>query len=208
MTSEHHEPRVVVMIAPGSEEIEAVTVIDVLRRAGMAVTVASCSADCGLHITASRGVKLTADCHLNELADAGEDAIVLPGGLPGSECLRDTPALITRLRRHQQAGRWLAAICAAPAVVLAHHDLLGDARVTCHPGFQQQLPAAQRQTERVVIDRAHRLLTSQGPGTALEFSLALVALLCGRQRAETVAGPMVAGADIQQLLAQLRDDIP
>jgi len=202
MTIDSNTPRVVVMIAPGSEEIEAVTVIDVLRRAGVTVTVASCAADGGRQITASRGVTLVADLHLNELPEGEFDAIALPGGLPGSECFRDTPELIALLRRHQQAGRWLAVICAAPAVVLAHHELLGSARVTCHPGFWEQLPAGQRQTERVVIDRPHKLLTSQGPGTALEFSLALVAQLCGRQRAEEVAAPMVAGQEVQPLLRQ------
>jgi len=200
MTTNSNPPNVVVMIAPGSEEIEAVTVIDVLRRAGVAVTVASCATDGERQVTASRGVKLVADLHLNELPDSDFDAIVLPGGLPGSECFRDTPELIALLRRQQQARRWLAVICAAPAVVLAHHDLLGQAKVTCHPGFQEQLPAAQRQTARVVLDRQHKLLTSQGPGTALEFSLALVGLLCGEAKAAEVAAPMVAGQEVQQAL--------
>ena len=88
-------------------------------------------------------------------------------------------------------GRWRAAICAAPAVVLLHHDLLGDASATCHPGFQARLPAAQLSTARVVRDDAHRLITSQGPGTAIEFALELVRVLRGDEAARAVAGPMV-----------------
>jgi protein deglycase len=76
-------------------------------------------------------------------------------------------------------------------VVLQHHDLLGDASVTCHPGFQAQLPTRQLSTARVVTDETHRLVTSQGPGTAIEFALALVRVLCGDEAALAVAGPMV-----------------
>ncbi|HHQ4586262.1 TPA: DJ-1/PfpI family protein, partial [Aeromonas hydrophila] len=77
------------------------------------------------------------------------------------------------------------------AVVLQHHDLLGDASATCHPGFQARLPAAQLSTVRVVTDQAHRLITSQGPGTAIEFALELVRVLRGDEAARAVAGPMV-----------------
>lgn len=132
-----------------------------------------------------------ADCHLDELTSRDFDAMVVPGGLPGSEVIRDTPLAIDLLREQAALGRWRAAICAAPAVVLHHHGLLGDASVTCHPGFQARLPAAQLSTARVVRDDAHRLITSQGPGTAIEFALELVRVLRGDEAARAVAGPMV-----------------
>jgi 4-methyl-5(b-hydroxyethyl)-thiazole monophosphate biosynthesis len=136
-------------------------------------------------------VHLIADCHIDELTSRDFEAIVVPGGLPGSEAIRDTPLAIDLLREQAALGRWRAAICAAPAVVLQHHELLGDASVTCHPGFQASLPAVQLSTARVVTDEAHRLITSQGPGTAIEFALEIVRVLCGDDTALAVAGPMV-----------------
>jgi len=178
--------RVLVAVAQGTEEIEAVTVIDVLRRAGAEVTVASVEAE--PLITASRGVRLLADCLIDDCR--GEyDLIVLPGGMPGAERLRDCAALIERLREQRRAGRAYAAICAAPAVALQPHGLLAGHQATAHPGFIEQLPAAQASSARVVVDGS--CITSRGPGTALEFSLALVAQLFGQAAAEAVAAPLV-----------------
>jgi 4-methyl-5(b-hydroxyethyl)-thiazole monophosphate biosynthesis len=116
---------------------------------------------------------------------------VVPGGLPGSEVIRDTPLAIDLLKEQAALGRWRAAICAAPVVVLQHHGLLDGAIVTCHPVFQTQLPASLLSRERVVRDEAHRLITSQGPGSAIEFALELVRVLRGDELAMAVAGPMV-----------------
>ncbi|MEE1673876.1 DJ-1/PfpI family protein [Agarivorans aestuarii] len=182
--------KVMVAIASGSEEIEAVSIIDVLRRAEITVDVVSIEADMSLEIVASRGVKLVADLHISDIDPADYQMLVLPGGVPGSEAFRDCESLINILKQ-RKAKQWLAAICAAPAIVLAEHQLLGDADVTCHPGFQQQLPQSQLSEERVVVDQAHRLITSQGPGTAIEFSLALIAQLKDQESAELVAAPMV-----------------
>ncbi len=179
-------PRVLVPIANGTEEIEAVCIIDVLRRAGAMVTVASVGA---LQITASRGVKLVADCLIDECRGKPYDLVVLPGGIPGAEKLRDSEALIEILRNQKQAGGWLGAICAAPAVVLATHALLEGCRATAHPAFVDRLEDQTRVDERVVVDG--RCVTSRGPGTALEFALRLVALLCGEDKAREVAAPMV-----------------
>ncbi|MDH0347106.1 DJ-1 family glyoxalase III [Aeromonas dhakensis] len=182
---------VLVLVAPGSEEIETVAIVDTLVRGAIEVVLASCCPAGQRQIRASRGVQLVADCHLDELADQEFEAIVVPGGLPGSEVIRDTPRAITLLKAQAAAQRWRAAICAAPAVVLLHHDLLGEARATCHPGFQARLPAAQLSHARVVTDEAHHLITSQGPGTAIEFALELVRVLRGDEAAGAVAGPMV-----------------
>lgn len=182
---------VLVLVAPGSEEIETVAIVDTLVRASIEVVVASCCPAGQRQIRASRGVQIVADCHIDELTSRGFEAIVVPGGLPGSEAMRDTPLAIDLLKEQALRGRWRAAICAAPVVVLQHHQLLGDARVTCHPGFQAELLPAQLSTERVVRDETHRLITSQGPGTAIEFALEIVRVLRGDEAAHAVAGPMV-----------------
>ena len=132
-----------VLVAPGSEEIETVAIVDTLVRGGIEVVLASCGPTGARQICASRGVQIVADCHLDELTTCDFELIVVPGGLPGSEVIRDTPLAIDLLREQAALGRWRAAICAAPAVVLLHHDLLGDASATCHPGFQARLPGGQ-----------------------------------------------------------------
>ena len=183
---QHHQPSVLVPIADGSEEIEAVCIIDVLRRAGAAVTVASVG---HRQITASRGVRIVADCTIDACRDMRFDLVVLPGGIPGAEHLRDSQTLVDLLRRQHDDGGLYGAICAAPAVVLSHHGLLQGRRVTGHPAFTSQLTDGRPAAERVVVDGT--CVTSQGPGTAIEFALALVALLFDEAKAQEVAGPML-----------------
>lgn len=187
---------VLVLVAPGSEEIETVAIVDTLVRGHIEVVLASCCPSGQRQIRASHGVQIVADCHIDELTSRDFEAIVVPGGLPGSEVIRDTPLAIDLLKEQAVLGRWRAAICAAPVVVLQHHDLLGDARVTCHPGFQAKLPTAQLSTERVVRDEPHRLITSQGPGSAIEFALEIIRVLRGEDVAHTVADPMVMASSI------------
>jgi len=175
-----------VPIADGSEEIEAVCIIDTLRRAGVQVTVASVGQ---LQVTASRGVKLVADVQIADCVGRTYDAIALPGGMPGAEHLRDSPELIELLRQQKQTGRLYAAICAAPAVVLQHHKLLERTRATCFPGMRGKLDPAYASDERVVVDG--NCVTSQGPGTALEFALKLVELLVGPAIAREVGQAML-----------------
>ena len=175
-------------IADGTEELEAVTIIDVLRRADIQVTVASVGP---LQITASRGVKLVADCLIDECKDDIFDLIVLPGGLPGAEHLGDCEQLVQMLRTQREAGRLYTAICASPAVVLAPHDLLDGKQATCYPSFADALPDQTLASQRVVVDG--NCITSQGPGTALEFALELVRRLCGEPTAAQVGRAMLAG---------------
>lgn len=177
---------VLVPIAEGTEEIEAVTIIDVLRRAEAQVTVASVGA---LQITASRGVKIVADCLIEECKERDFDLIVLPGGIPGAEHLRDSPVLKEILMRQQTNGRLYAAICAAPAVVLQAHGLLENRLATCHPNFVEGLQDGSSVESRVVVDG--NCITSRGPGTAMAFSLKLVEMLFGKDKMEAVAAPMV-----------------
>lgn len=180
---------VLVPIGDGSEELEAVTIINVLRRAGAQVAVAS--VESGLQITASRKTKITADVKISECAGKSYDCIALPGGMPGAERLRDCPALIEMLKQQHKAGRLIAAICASPAVVLAHHHLLDGHKATCYPAFQAELPDRSEAAKRVVADG--NFITSQGPGTAMEFSLMLVEVLFGAEHRRQVAEPMLVG---------------
>lgn len=179
---------VLVPIADGCEELEAVTIIDVLVRADARVTTASVSS--ALQVTASRGVKLVADCIINDCCNQTFDLIALPGGLPGAEHLRDCGVLIEMLNTQMQAGRLYAAICASPAVVLAPHGLLEGKRATCYPTCADQLPDASDADKRVVVDG--NCITSQGPGTAMDFALELVRRLFDEQTMQQVGEAALA----------------
>jgi len=178
--------KVLVPIAEGTEEIEAVCIIDVLRRAGAEVTVASVDR---LEVKASRGVRLVADKLISECAENSYDLIVLPGGMPGAEHLRNCKELEAMLKKQCEEGKFYAAICASPVVVLLHHGLLEDRRATCHPSFADRLENSEAAESRVVVDG--NCVTSRGPGTALEFALKLVELLFGEEKVKEVAEPMV-----------------
>jgi 4-methyl-5(b-hydroxyethyl)-thiazole monophosphate biosynthesis len=177
---------VLVTIAEGIEEIEAVCLIDTLRRAGAQVTVASVGE---LNITASRGVKLGADKLIEDCANENYDLIVLPGGMPGAEHLRDNSQLTEMLVKQKAAGKLYSAICASPAVVLGTHGLLDDKKATCHPAMADKLVCKEKVIGRVVVDG--NCITSQGPGTAMELAIELIRQLFGDERAKQVAGPML-----------------
>jgi 4-methyl-5(b-hydroxyethyl)-thiazole monophosphate biosynthesis len=179
-----------VPIADGSEDIEAVTIIDVLRRAGMDVTVAS--AHDHLEIRAARDTRIIADALVSQCVGQEYDVIALPGGMPGAENLGTCEALMGLIEAQKAANRCFGAICAAPGVALAPRGFLDDYAATGHPNFQDALPDQSRVHERVVVDR--NCVTSQGPGTALEFALALVEQVCGQETRDQVAAPMVLPA--------------
>jgi len=177
---------VLVPIADATEEIEAVCIIDTLRRAGVTVTVASVGKP---QITASRGVKIVADTTLDACASQTFDMIAVPGGMPGAQTLSQSKVLVDLLKKQAQAGRWIAAICAAPAVVLQAHGLLGGIKATCHPAFHNQIDPAHLSKDSVVVDR--NVITAQGAGVAIEFSLTLVEYLVGRDKRKEVATALV-----------------
>jgi protein deglycase len=182
--------KALVPIADGSEEIEVVCIIDTLRRAGVEVTVASVMGR--REIKASRGTRIVADALIEACGHETYDLVALPGGMPGAEHLRDTPQLVALLSAQRAAGRLTAAICAAPAVALLPHGLLNGRRATCFPSFLSYLedaPSVEAATDRVVVDQD--LVTSRGPGTALEFSLKLVELLVGMQTAAVIGERML-----------------
>jgi 4-methyl-5(b-hydroxyethyl)-thiazole monophosphate biosynthesis len=179
--------KVLVPIADGSEELESVTVIDVLRRAGIDVTVASVGST--KQVVASRGVNLAADVLIADCKQQVFDLIALPGGMPGAEYLRDSAELTEMLKAQAEAGRFYAAICAASVIVLQHHGLLAGRKATCYPSLAPQLVNGEAADQKVVIDK--NCITSQGPGTALAFALKLVEMLLGSDKAEHIAKEML-----------------
>jgi len=185
-----------ICLAPGSEETEAVTTIDLLVRAGIAVTTASVASDGNLTITCSRGVKILADAPLVEVADGDYDVIVLPGGVKGAECFRDSPLLVETVRQFHLSGRIVAAICASAATVLVSHQLFPVGNMTGFPTLKDQIPEEQWVDKRVVWDPRVNLLTSQGPGTSIDFALKIIDLVVGREKAHEVASSLVIAAGI------------
>ncbi len=175
--------RALVPLAAGFEEIEAVTIIDVLRRAGIDVVVAGL--DRAGPVEGAHGITVQADAALDAVRSASFDLIVLPGGEPGTTNLAASAALRAMLKSQAHAGRLLAAICAAPRV-LAAQGLLDDRAATSFPGFEAEVRAggAVYSTARVVRDG--NIITSRGPGTALEFALTLVEALQGPAPAQAV----------------------
>ena len=134
--------KILVPLAPGVEDMEAITIIDIMVRAGYSVIVASADSDGYLTMKASRGVTLTADYRLIDVADDEFDAVVLPGGVEGAENFRDSTLLLEVVKQQSFDGKLVAAICASPALVLQHHNLYPQALMTCHPSFQDRIPEA------------------------------------------------------------------
>ena len=185
-----------ICLAPGSEEMEAVTTIDLLVRGGIQVTTASVASDGNLAITCSRGVKLLADAPLVEVADGDFDIIILPGGIKGAEYFRDSPLLMETVRQFHHSGRIVAAICASAATVLVPHDLFPIGNMTGFPALKDKIPEDQWMDKRVAWDPRVNLLTSQGPGTSIDFGLKIIDLLVGREKAYEVASQLVMAAGI------------
>lgn len=188
--------RALVPIANGSEDIESSSIIDVLRRAKFDVVVAAVGGvgDGNKSVTLARGMKITADINVEDACADGAawDLIALPGGMPGAEHLRDSEVLVRTLQEQKHAGRWLAAMCASPAVVLVPHKLVDETSIaTAHANFAARLPNQGPHVEkRVVVDAEQKLITSRGPGTAIEWALQCVACVAGRDAALAVAAPM------------------
>lgn len=193
---------VLICIANGSEEIETVTTADLLVRAGVAVTLASVTDDGSVTITASRGIKLIADTPLIKVADEPFDAIVLPGGMGGAETFRDSPLVVEKVRRMHLDGKIVAAICAAPAMVLEYHQLFPIGNMTGYPSTREQIAANKWVDKRVYFDERVNLLTSQGPATTFDFALKLIELLVGRDSAANVASQLVLPPGINDYLEQ------
>ena len=169
---------VLVPIAPGFEEIETITIVDILRRAGARVTLAATVP--GL-LEGSRGIKVEPDELLDNVREKEFDLICIPGGQPGTDNLKKDKRIEKLLKRMQNQDKYIAAICAAP-IILKMAGILKDKSMTCHPSVQSVFDSYVG--DRVVVDQ--KLITSQSPGTAMEFSLKLVEILFGKDRFKKV----------------------
>lgn len=173
---------VLVPLAPGFEEIEAVTVIDLLRRAGIDVVVASLD---GSPVTGSHAIQVTPDLGLDEALQRELDMVVLPGGLPGADNLEADTRVMELLRRMADSERFTAAICAAPRV-LAAAGLLDGKRATSYPGFLDEGSTPGLHIENHPVVRDGKVITSRGAGTAMDFALALIEVLQGSSRRDEI----------------------
>ena len=180
-------PRVLVPLAQGCEELEAITIIDLLRRAGIEVISAGLDAE---NIIASRGVKLIPDTDLESALKDDYDMIVLPGGLPGADHLDNDERLKSALQKMSNEDKYIAAICAAPKV-LANAGLLAGKTATSYPGFLDGpgLSGITLSDEAVVRDG--NIITSRGPGTAMDFALELIMVLLGKDKRDEVESGLV-----------------
>lgn len=179
--------RVLVPLAQGCEELEAITITDLLVRAGIEVTTA------GLDerpVTASRGTTIIPDTTIEAITGQSFDLIVLPGGLPGADHLRDNKSLQLLLKNHAAEGRRIGAICAAPKA-LAAAGLLEGRRATAYPGVLEALANDQIDIRNSAIEIDGNIITSRGPGTAMDFALTLIELLEGPARREEVNKQLV-----------------
>ena len=177
--------RAIVVLAEGFEEIEAVTPVDILRRAGVAVEVVGLDAEA---VTGAHGVTFQADRVLGDTEDV--DAVILPGGLPGAANLAASAKLAAVLEAQAAAGKLVAAICATPAFVLPQLGLLDGKRATCYPGCQEKFGATTTYVADEVVKDGN-ILTSRGPGTAFAFGLALACELAGDAKADELAEGML-----------------
>jgi 4-methyl-5(b-hydroxyethyl)-thiazole monophosphate biosynthesis len=178
---------VLVPLAEGCEELEAVTIIDLLRRAGVDVTTASLQDG---PIRASRGVVLVADMTLDQALQQDYDMVVLPGGLPGADHLDQDARIQQLLKTMANSGRFTAAICAAPKV-LASAGLLQGKRATGYPGVLSALDLSSTTVEDVAVLQDGKVITSRGPGTAMDFALSLIENLVGTDKRNEVEAALV-----------------
>ncbi len=174
---------VVVLLAPGFEELEAVTIVDVLRRAGISVLLAGIAPP---PIEGGHGIKVVPDLSIDDVTTY--DALVLPGGNPGYVNLERDQRVLRLIRAAYDAGKYVAAICAAPHV-LGVAGIMEGATATCYPGLE--IPGAQRVEEERVV-RQGKIITSQGPGTAMDFALSLVEALTTKEKEREVRKALLA----------------
>ena len=179
---------VVIIISHGSEEIETCCPLDLLTRAGAKVSIAKVPTSAedakNKNITLAQGLKITADLMVEEASKKSWNMIVVPGGLPGTEHVAKSAVTIEMLKKQKAAGKWVAAICAAPALVLAPNGLLAGEKATAYPSFQDKLPDKSSAKDPVVVSK--KVITSQSPGTAFKFALQLVKELFGGEKMETI----------------------
>ena len=175
-----------ILFAHGYEEVEALTVVDLLRRAKIGCEILSV-ADSG-QVTGSHGISIGADRNFSGTDFSQYDGVILPGGMPGTTNLAADERVLALLRSFAAAGKLTAAICAAPTV-LAKSGLLEGKKAVCYPGMEEQLTGAKVSFDPVAVDGT--VITSRGLGTAIPFALSIVQYFEGRERAEALASSVV-----------------
>ncbi|MBQ2922412.1 MAG: DJ-1/PfpI family protein [Tyzzerella sp.] len=178
--------KVSVFLADGFEEIEGLTVVDLLRRAGVEVTTVSITGDYTIH--GAHGIDVQADKLFEEMNYDEQDMLVLPGGMPGTLNLGAHKGLEELLNKFYEKKKYLAAICAAPSV-FGKYGFLNGRRATSYPGFEEQLTGAECVTDAVVVDEF--VITSRGMGTAIPFSLNLIEVLIGSDKATEIGKSII-----------------
>lgn len=179
-------PSVLVPLAEGFEEIEAVTIIDILRRAGADVVVAGLDRD---RVEGSHGIVIETDVRLSSVDPDRFDMIVLPGGMPGAENLTNSKEVLRMVRKIGAANRYMAAVCAAP-MVLEEAGVLAGRTVTSHPKHARFISSARHTGGRVEVDE--KVITGQAAGSAMEFTFKLVEILFGKEKSEEVNRTVLA----------------
>jgi len=177
--------KALILLADGSEEMETVIIVDVLRRAAWDVTMASVD---DLDVTASRGVHLLADKTFDAIDPADYEVLLIPGGMGGTDRLKAHQGVLKTIRDFSDHAKWIGAICAGPLVLQAA-GILDEKLATCHPGVRDQLTIPRESNSRVVVDG--RIVTSQGPGTAFEFALRFIELIDSPEAMQAVADGLV-----------------
>ena len=178
--------RVLVPLAQGCEELEAVTITDLLTRAGVDVVTASLD---GKPVTASRGMVLVADTSLSEVLEQSFDMVVLPGGLPGADHLNADPRIHQIIGKMNTQNKFIAAICAAPRV-LATAGLLDNKKATSFPGSLDGFETNNMSYQETAVVVDGNIITSRGPGTAMDFALTLIEQLLGKAKRDEVEAPL------------------
>jgi 4-methyl-5(b-hydroxyethyl)-thiazole monophosphate biosynthesis len=183
--------KAIVLLAEGFEEVEAVSPIDYLRRAGIEVTIAAIGnyeTSHRLSVKGARGIQINADTTLAELIKNGVgsyDAVIAPGGMPGAANLAASKETSTLLKDMAVSGKLVCAICASPAVVLAPLGLLSGKRFTCYPGMEEKVTDGKWSEDKAVVDG--NIITSRGAGTAGEFAIAIIEKLLNETAAKKIA---------------------
>lgn len=178
---------VLVPLAQGCEELEAITITDLLTRAGIEVVTAGLDEQ---PVVAARGIKIVPQTSLDKVANRLFDMVVLPGGLPGADYLRDNSILQKILKKHAHNNSYLAAICAAPKA-LAEAGVLKNKTITCYPGALDAVELENVKLTGNAIEIDGKIITSRGPGTAMDFTLTLIELLEGKSKKQEVEKGLV-----------------
>lgn len=178
--------KVAVYFATGYEEIEALAVVDVLRRGNVEVSMVGVS---GKTVVSARGISINMDTTLDEMNHDEIDMMVLPGGVPGIINLEANEKLMSELKSFKEKGKWLAAICAAPSI-LGNQGLLVGEKATCYPNYESKLMGCEHVDEKVVV--SGKIVTGKGAGVAIDFALKILEVLVSKEVSDQVRKSMIA----------------